>query len=194
MFDIQTTLNNLSDISDTKGEMFIHKNSFRTDDMKNATAESFMGKSIHKGENLKQFSQYILSSLAKEKEISQAIFFITDRINGNPVLKFLSGYAYTNPESIDQNLEFGEGFPGQVAKDGKLINITDIPEGYMSIESGLGKSSPISLIIFPIKHNDDVLAVIELASFHKFTREDELFFEQISSSVGEQLLNSITNS
>jgi putative methionine-R-sulfoxide reductase with GAF domain len=194
MFDIQAPLSNISDSSDTKGEMFLHKESLHTEDAKNTTAQSFIEKSTNKGENLTQFSQYILSSLAREKEISQGVFFITEKVNGNTVLKFLSGYAYKDPGSIDQYLEFGEGFPGQVAKDGKLININDIPEGYMSIESGLGKSSPNSLIIFPIKHNDDVLAVIELASFHEFTREDELFFEQVSSSVGEQLLKSITNS
>jgi putative methionine-R-sulfoxide reductase with GAF domain len=103
-------------------------------------------------------------------------------------LRFLSGYACPESPENQDILEIGEGFPGQVAKDGRLINITSIPEGYMTIESGLGKSSPVSLVIFPIKSNGNVIAVIELASFHRFNREDEEFFEMISPAIAEQIL------
>jgi putative methionine-R-sulfoxide reductase with GAF domain len=138
---------------------------------------------------LAEFSQKLLSFLAAEKEISQGVFFVADTLNGTPVLKFLSAYAHHSPDDNDRIIEFGEGFPGQAAKDGKIIIINDIPEGYMPIESGLGKSSPVSLIIIPVKHEGKVLAVIELASFHKFTENDEQFFGQISQSVAEQILS-----
>ena len=73
-------------------------------------------------------------------------------------------------------------------KDGKIMNLTDIPDGYFIIESGLGKAAPVSLLIFPVKKGNDVLAVIELSSFRKFTDEDERFFEMIAPSIAEQIL------
>jgi hypothetical protein len=150
--------------------------------------DSFISKNSVKDKNLVQYSLKLLSILAKAKEISQGAFFISDTKDGKPVIKFLTGFATPDPENTADIYEMGEGFPGQVAKDGNLINLSDIPQGYLSIESGLGKSAPVSLLIFPVKHMDKVLAVIELASFHKFTADDELFFEAISDSIAEQIL------
>ena len=158
------------------------------------TVEQFVTMASYQGKNLIQFSQELFSLIARQKEISQGVFFLCDRTNGTPVLKFLSGYACQDISGTEDNLQIGEGLPGQVAKDGKLMNITDIPEGYMSIESGLGKASPASLIIFPIIHEGTLLAVIELASFHKFSQADEQFFEDISPAIAEQMLKSISNS
>lgn len=152
--------------------------------IENKSGESFASKIGFEGKNLKQFSQKFLSWLAREKEISQGIFYIADRIDGRNILKFLSGFACTIPAENECTFEFGEGFPGQVAKDGKILNITDIPDGYMVIESGLGKSLPVSLIIFPVKHNNKVLAVVELASFHNFSDADEQYLKEISLEAG----------
>jgi hypothetical protein len=156
--------------------------------------ENFLRANIYKGRSLLHYSQKLLSALAKEKEISQGVFFIAKMRDGKPVLRFLSGFAYTKPDNNDEVFEWGEGFPGQVAKDGELINISDIPEGYMSIESGLGNSSPVSLILFPVKHSGNILAVIELASFHKFTDDDERFFRIVAPAIAEQLMKYMTKS
>jgi GAF domain-containing protein len=163
------------------------------DKKEDKTVEYFIKTGGFQGNNLVQFTQNLFSLIARQKEISQGVFFLCDKIKSKPVLRFISGYAYQKSEESEEILKFGEGFPGQVAKDGKLMNITDIPEGYMTIESGLGKASPASLIIFPIKHNGKMLAVIELASFHKFTEEDERFFEEISPAIAKQLVKCIAN-
>ncbi len=139
------------------------------------------------GHDLVVYSRKLLSLLAKEKEISQGIFYLVDNINNKDVLRVLSAYAYESTETGDRTFEVGEGFPGQVAKDGTLINIFDVPDGYISIVSGLGKADPASLIIFPVIHNEKVIAVIELASFHRFTEEDEIFFTKFSTTVAEKI-------
>lgn len=81
-----------------------------------------------------------------------------------------------------------EGLPGQVAVSGDLINISDIPGDYFMIESGLGKGKPASLIIFPVKHENKVIAIIELSSFCTFTADDQSFFMEISPSIAEQIM------
>lgn len=158
------------------------------DQTKNDPVESFIRNNNYNGTSLTQYSLKCLSRIAREKEISQAAFFVRDEKDGRPVIRFVSGFANPEPEEAQSILELGEGFPGQVAKDGKLMNISEIPEGYLVIESGLGKAAPVSLILFPVKHGDDVIAVIELSSFHKFSGEDEKFFSAISPSIAEQII------
>lgn len=155
---------------------------------KKLTVESFIKKISYRGKNVTHFAQKFLSAIAKEKEISHGVFFIAGNNEKINFLRFLSGYACEEPENIEAIIPFGEGFTGQVAKDGKLMILTDIPEGYISIGSGLGKAAPASLIIFPLKNENNVLAVVELASFHRFTDEDKQFFEDLSVAVAEQLL------
>ncbi|HEX2920245.1 MAG TPA: GAF domain-containing protein [Bacteroidales bacterium] len=155
---------------------------------KEKQVENFIKNIRCNGKSLPQYSVKFLSQVAREKEVSQGAFFVTDEKDGRKYIKFLSGFASPEPDDTHNILEIGEGFPGQVAKDGKMMNISDIPEGYLTIESGLGKAAPVSLLIFPVKHKNDVIAVIELASFHKFTEEDESFFESISPFVAEQII------
>jgi GAF domain-containing protein len=143
--------------------------------------------------NLQNLGRSILSEVARKKEISKGLIFMADKQGKNHVLKYMAGYACGEETGNQKIIEFGEGFPGQVAKDGRLMNISEIPDGYMTIESGLGKSSPASLIIFPVKHEGKTLAVVELASFHRFTKEDEDFFSSLSPSIGDRLVQYFNN-
>lgn len=58
----------------------------------------------------------------------------------------------------------GEGLVGQCAAEGKMIRTT-VPEHYVKIRSGSGSASPTHLLFLPIPHNDEIIAVLELASF-----------------------------
>lgn len=194
MFEFLIRRKKFIDNSDKKEGLLYDSEDEITDNTRNQEVESFKKKIQYHGESLKKYSQKLLSSLAREKEISQGVFYIADIKEDNNILEFLSGYAYRIPEVGEVIFKFGESLPGQVAKDGKLINIADIPEEYITIESGLGKASPVSLIIFPIKNEANVIAVIELASFHEFTHEDELFFEEISPFIAGQILKCTSKS
>jgi putative methionine-R-sulfoxide reductase with GAF domain len=187
MFEMLTRPIRKRKISGKRTELPFNKEIVTVESKRQQLVDTFITKNSYQGNNINQYALKLLSHLAGVKEISQGAFYISDIIDGKPVIKFLAGFATPDPDISSEILEFGEGFPGQVAKDGRLINISDIPKGYLSIESGLGKSSPASLIIFPVKHNDKVLSVIELASFHKFTQEDEIFFKAISPAIAEQI-------
>jgi len=137
--------------------------------------------------DLKEFCQKLVWGLAKTLEASQAAFYIKVEKNGLNFLQFVSGYAYQLPDSKPIEFEFGEGLAGQVAKEGEMINIASVPNGYIQILSGLGKSTPTSLAIFPLKKSGEVIAVIEIASFKPFLEEDEKLFKSVSEEFAEQL-------
>ena len=126
---------------------------------------------LNAAKELKTQLQKFIWSVAKVLEASQGAFYLVKEFEGKTVARFEAGYAYFVPESQVVQFEMGEGLVGQVAQTGELININDVPEGYIQVISGLGKATPSSLIVFPVLKNTQVVAVFELASFKIFSEE-----------------------
>jgi len=143
--------------------------------------------------SIKDLAKDFLWSVAKELDASQGAFFIAKERENIHYLQFIAGYAYHLPESESIEFEFGEGLSGQVAKEDKLINIQTVPDGYIKILSGLGNASPTAMIIFPVRNNNKVVGVVEMASFKKFTEEDEQFIKELSVKLEDALAQQITN-
>ncbi|MFZ0267627.1 MAG: response regulator [Caulobacter sp.] len=77
-----------------------------------------------------------------------------------------------------------EGLLGKVAADGKPMIIRDVPEGYLTIGSALGRDKPRHLVLAPTHADEVVNAVIELGFLHPV---DDLVLElldQASGSIG----------
>jgi len=141
-----------------------------------------------------KYGQNVLSHIAKEKEILQGVIYVFDESEKPASLKFLSGYACNNEFNKEMSFEPGEGLPGQVFSDKKMLNLKDFPEGYIKIKTGLVEASPTSLLFIPLFNSELSLGIIEIASFHKFTTEDEVFFTEISKTIFKDLLNIKQNS
>ncbi len=69
----------------------------------------------------------------------------------------------------------------------KTIFLTEIPGNYITITSGLGKAVPTSIVIVPLKHNDNIMGVIELASFNTFQSYEIAFIEKIAEIIAGAL-------
>ena len=133
------------------------------------------------------YSEKILQNMAKELNIVQGLVFV---LNDTDHLFHMSGeYAYYSEEQ-PHSFPLGETLSGQVAKNQKLLNVKDLPDGYITILSGLGKSNPNHLIIVPVVHHDESIGIIELASFKPFREDEELLVQKISESMAN-LLNEL---
>jgi len=108
-------------------------------------------------------------------EASQGLIYEVKKEKNNRYIELFASFAYSLPESETVKYQFGEGLAGQVAKEKKKINIDDVPEGYITIISGLGASSPNHLAILPILDKDEVVFVVEIASFNELSESDEKF-------------------
>jgi len=148
-------------------------------------ADKTVSELVSTSDTMEKFAAGLLSKIAGENEILQGLFLIYD---GKSTLKWLAAYAYNTETSGDLAFELGEGLPGQVAIDRKLINLKNVPKGYITIRTGLGQASPDSLILFPVCHNETLIGVVELASFRKFTAEDEKFFTLLSEKAGAEMI------
>jgi len=126
----------------------------------------------------------LLEGLCKELEASVGAAFITVKIEDKRYIEFVAGYAYHLPDSQLLRFEFGEGLSGQVAKSGKAICINDVPQGYITVTSGLGKASPRYMMVLPLISGESVLGVIEIASFTPLGNNELDFAKQVVEAIG----------
>ena len=105
-------------------------------------------------------------------------------------MRLLSAYADDGANGHPQRLRVGEGLIGQCAADKRRLLITELPTYAVPIGSALFKVVPRNIIVLPVLFENQVKAVIELASVTKFTTLQTMFLEQLTDSIGI-VLNSI---
>jgi signal transduction histidine kinase/HAMP domain-containing protein/ActR/RegA family two-component response regulator len=134
--------------------------------------------------NLESVSRLIMSELTPLVSAHHGAFFLMDTDGGEPLLKLTNAYAYRERRELSNRFRLGEGLVGQCALEKKPILLTDVPSDYIHINSGLGAAKPLNIIVIPSLFEGEVKAVIELASFHPFSEIHEIFFDQLSESIG----------
>ncbi len=141
--------------------------------------------SKNKEQNSENYVEKQLINLAKQLNIAQAVFYLKSEDN---IFKPISTYAYYSEKEIS-NVEEGDGIIGQAIKDKKMLSIDDIPDGYITILSGLGKGNPKSLLIVPAIIDNSVVAVAEIASLNEFTENDKNIINESVNKISENIIN-----
>ena len=146
--------------------------------------------------DLNTVTKRILSELAEVVSAHYGAFYILkqDEETQNAKLKLFAAYAYKEEKNIPKEFEIGEGLVGQCAFEKERILLKNVPQGYVKISSGLGKAKPANLIILPVLFENDVKAVIELASLDTFSETHLDFLSQLTESIGIVLNTIETNS
>jgi len=99
------------------------------------------------------------------------------------MLQPLATYAVSQSRRLESGFALGEGLPGQVALERKVICLDSIPSDYLPIVSSLGGADPRAVVLLPVMHNDQLVGVLELGSFRPFSDEDFTFLEQALESL-----------
>lgn len=131
----------------------------------------------------KYFDQ-LLINLSKAIAIVQGVAYTLNR--QTQTYSMVSTYAFYTTDT-SRTFAIGEGIPGQVAKDKKLLFINDVPEGYIKIVSGLGTSSPNYMGVIPVIHGDETIALIEISTFEKPELDLVEFQKQFNEKVSEKI-------
>ena len=143
--------------------------------------------------DLETVSKLILSELAPLVWAQHGVFYLMDGMETDPMLKLLSTYAYRERKHLANRFHMGEGLVGQCALEKERILLTEVPDNYIKISSGLGESSPLNVVVLPVLFEGQVTAVIELASFRRFSEIHLTFFDQLTESIAI-VLNTIAAS
>ncbi|MFA9480359.1 HAMP domain-containing protein [Phycisphaerales bacterium AB-hyl4] len=133
--------------------------------------------------DLLKVGKLILSELAPVVSAHQAVFYTLDHSGPNPKLTLLASYAASARERLQNEFALGEGLIGQCAVEKEKILLTDIPHNYVQISSGLGHAQPTNILVMPVIFEGQVKAVLELASFDRFSPTHEAFLDQLTESI-----------
>ena len=134
--------------------------------------------------DLMAVSRLILSELAPLVTAQHGVFYIMEGAEPDGLLKLLASYAYKERKGLANHFRLGEGLVGQCALEKQRILVREAPGDYIHISSGLGEAPPMDIIVLPVLFEGQVMAVVELASFNRFSEIHLTFLDQLTDSIG----------
>jgi signal transduction histidine kinase/DNA-binding response OmpR family regulator/HAMP domain-containing protein len=144
--------------------------------------------------DLATVSRLIMSEISPLVTAQHGAFFLSQADNGGePELRLIASYGYTKRKSVSNRFKIGEALVGQAALEGKSILISNAPDDYIKVTSGLGEAAPVNIVVMPILFEEQVLAVVELASLRPFSDVNQAFLEQLGETLGVVLNAIIAN-
>lgn len=160
----------------------------KEDDLRNWTNEGLAQFSsllrVHQN-NFNKLCDEVIQFLSKYLQAQQGSLFVT---RNDQALELVACFAYNKKKFVEKRIEIGSGLVGQAYLEKDTILLTQVPQGYTQITSGLGDATPSSIIIVPLVYHDEVQGIIELASFKKFEVHERQFLEK----AGEFLASALT--
>ena len=135
--------------------------------------------------DLQTVSRLIMSELTPLVGAGYGAFFLAmDEEGEEPAVQLISSYGYKTRKKVSNRYKLGESLVGQAALERQSILITEPPEDYVKVASGLGEGAPRNIIVMPVLFEDQVMAVVELASFHPFGEVQRGFLDQLGETIG----------
>ena len=138
--------------------------------------------------NFDELTFQITSNLVKYLGASAGgLFLVKLDDKGEKYLYLVASYAFDRRKYLKKQIRIGEGLAGRAMQERESIYMTDIPEDYIKIKSGLGENRPRSLLIVPLILNEEVHGVVELASLKEFMSHQVEFVERICNSIASSI-------
>jgi PAS domain S-box-containing protein len=115
------------------------------------------------------------------------LFILNEDDEKNNFLELTSCYAFERKKFLTKRVDVGSGLVGQCFLEGERIYLLEVPQEYVNITSGLGGSNPNALLLVPLRVNDKIFGVLELASFRKYEEYEIELVEKLAESIASTI-------
>lgn len=133
--------------------------------------------------NAQELYDSVIKFVVKYTASNQGGLFVLTDDDQDKQLELVSCYAYERKKFLSRKVGIGQGMIGQCFLEKEKIHLVEIPEDYVNITSGLGAANPSSLLLIPLKTNDVVYGVLELASFKPYKDHEIEWVERLAESI-----------
>ncbi|WP_250629862.1 GAF domain-containing protein [Rhodoflexus caldus] len=137
--------------------------------------------------SIPNLTKVVLSELIKYVEANQGCFFVIDQQSQEPQMELMATFAWNRQRVRNKTVRWGEGLIGQAWAEKDTLFITEIPQNYIEIGSGLGDANPKNIVAVPLIFNDEVYGVIELASFSVLPTYRVEFLKRVAENIASTL-------
>lgn len=132
--------------------------------------------------NLTTLCEKIIIQLVKYMDCNQGAIFILED-DDDPIIELKAAYAWGRKKMLKKTLKLGEGIVGQAIVEKDIVHLTEIPNDFIQIKSGLGKATPNSILVVPLIINEEVHGAFEIAGFGNFDDSSIEFALKIAESI-----------
>jgi PAS domain S-box-containing protein len=149
---------------------------------------SFVDTLRSQNDNLESLADNIIRHLVHYLKANQgALYLINDENPDDPYIAMEACYAYNRRKFLQQRIEIGEGLAGQVVLEKQTVYLKEVPENFVRITSGLGEALPRNILIVPLKLEEQVFGLIEIASFKMIEDFEIEFVEKLGESIASTI-------
>lgn len=139
-------------------------------------------------DNMKGLAEGLITHLIKYLNANQGSFYLVDQDDRFERLEMKACYAYDRLKQQKKYIDKGEGIVGEAYQEKRTVYMSEIPQNYFKITSGLGHATPNYLLVVPIRLNENVSGMIEMASFQPFQKYEVEFVEKVCESTASTLI------
>ncbi len=175
--------NEISELSRSFAEMTERLRTVSSENVrKNWLQEGMAGlhSSVRGEQAMADLCQNIVTYVARYLDMHSGAMFVKD---DQQQLALMGTYAWSKRNQHANRFAIGEGLVGQAALEKTTIELTNIPEGYLGVESGMGAARPAHVLIIPLAYENELKGVFEFARLLPMTAEQRLFLEHSIESI-----------
>lgn len=140
-------------------------------------------------DDISKLTDILINEMVKYLKANQGCIYLLEESKQDKKKKLIlkSTYAWERKKFQEKEIEPGEGLIGQAFLEQGTIYLTDVPDSYVNITSGLGEANPRSILIVPMQYNDEVYGVFEIASFNEYEEFELQLVEKIAESIASAI-------
>jgi signal transduction histidine kinase/CheY-like chemotaxis protein/HPt (histidine-containing phosphotransfer) domain-containing protein/CHASE3 domain sensor protein len=132
---------------------------------------------LQRAESLSDFGQRLLSGLVPLLGGGAAGFYVFDAELGQ--LRRIASYGISEVANISESIALGEGLVGECARQRACASLTNLPPDYLRITSGLGGSTAVQAVAYPLTVQDDLLGAVEFGSFRALAASERALLDEL---------------
>jgi PAS domain-containing protein len=187
------------------GEVLVNSLFSMRDQMKHYNEEQAQRRWVNEGlakfaeilrsaNDLKGLAENVIQQVVRYVDANQgALFVLNDHVSTDPYLEMMACYAFDRKKHQTKRMEIGEGIIGQVYLEKQTVYLTDVPKDFVRITSGLGEAPPRHVLVCPLKLNEEVFGIVELASFRPFEDYQIRFIERLGENIASTISTTKVN-